>query len=494
MILSIDVGSTGIRAILVNPEGCIVASEYKRIKQFFPRLGWLEHDLNDIWTQCLAVCGAIAAVAPSDISLIKGIAITTQRNTLAVWDRQSGEPILPAISWSDNRTRDLCRIFGERDVSGLFRKRAGRELTTTSIGLKLRWRMDADPGLKERFLSQTTLWGTLDTWLVWKLTGGAVWATDYSNAATTSIYDLVDRQWSDPLMEMLDLPAIPMPDVRPTMGDYGETSQNILGRSIPIACVVGDQYASLFGQGCVVPGMAKCTLGTGGFCIANIGHKPLPSIEGITTRICWHLGGKTTYGFEGVVLHVGTLLEWLCNKMGFVRTLAQTSRVGADVESRGVYIVPAFSGLASPCWDPDAKAMIVGLSLDTGPAQLVRAGLEAVAFQVQDMMGVMQNCLAGQEIKLRLDGNVAMNDTLMQIVADQLQTQVERSSSSEYRSALGAAFLAGLHTGQWPNLDALTTMWNPDHVFYPIKDQRETRQLYRGWQDAVKRSRGHSTV
>ena len=370
MILSIDVGSTGIRAILVNPEGGIVASEYKRIKQFFPRLGWLEHDLNDIWAQCLAVCGAIVAVAPSDISLIKGIAITTQRNTLAVWDRQSGEPILPAISWSDNRTRDLCRILGEKDVSGLFRKRAGRELTTTSIGLRLCWILDTDTGLKERLLSQTTLWGTLDTWLVWKLTGGAVWATDYSNAATTSIYDLVDRQWSDPLMEMLDLPAIPMPDVRPTMGDYGETSKNIFGRSIPIACVVGDQYASLFGQGCVVPGMAKCTLGTGGFCIVNIGHKPLDSIEGITTRICWHFGENTTYGFEGVVLHIGTLLDWLCNKMRFVRTLAQTSRVGAGEESRGVYIVPAFSGLASPCWDPDAKAIISGAFLRHRPSAI----------------------------------------------------------------------------------------------------------------------------
>ena len=490
MILSIDVGSTGIRAILVNPEGCIAASEYKRIKQFFPRLGWLEHDLNDIWTQCLAVCGAIAAVAPSDISLIKGIAITTQRNTLAVWDRQSGEPILPAISWSDNRTRDLCRIFGERDISGLFRRRAGRELTTTSIGLKLRWLMDADPGLKERFLSQTTLWGTLDTWLVWKLTGGAVWATDYSNAATTSIYDLVDRQWSDPLMEMLDLPAIPMPDVRPTMGDYGETSQNILGRSIPIACVVGDQYASLFGQGCVVPGMAKCTLGTGGFCIANIGHKPLPSIEGITTRICWHLGGKTTYGFEGVVLHVGTLLEWLCNKLRLAESVEQSSKMAAGAESRGLYIVPAFSGLGSPFWDSSAKAILVGASLDTGPAELIRAGLEAIAFRIQDIVEAMKKSVSMQRLRIRFDGNVSMNNTLMQIVADQLQCEVERSSSFEYRSALGAAFLAGLHAGIWQDIDEIATMWSPGRVFYPQKDASETRELYNGWLDAVMRSRG----
>jgi glycerol kinase len=493
MIAAIDVGSTGVRAILVNPEGCIIASEYKRIKQFFPRSGWLEHDLNDIWAQCLGVCGAIAAVAGSDTSLIRGVAITTQRNTLAVWDRQSGAPLLSAISWSDNRTRDLCRILGGNDVSGLFRKLAGRELTTTSIGLKLRWLMDTDAGLKEKLLSQTARWGTLDTWLVWKLTEGAVWATDYSNAATTSIYDLVDRQWSDALMGMLNLPAMPMPDVRPTMGDYGETSKKVFGRTIPIACVVGDQYASLFGQGCIAPGMAKCTLGTGGFCVVNIGHTPLPSIEGITTRICWHMGGITTYGLEGVVLHVGTLLEWLCHKMKFVPTLEQAAKIGANVESRGVYIVPAFSGLSSPCWDPDAKAMIVGLSLDTGPEQLVRAGLEAVAFQVQDMVGVMQNCLPGHKIKLRLDGNVAMNDTLMQILADQLQTQVERSSSSEYRSALGAAFLAGLHTKQWRNLDDLTTIWSPNQVFHPLKDQRETSQLYLGWQDAVKRSRGHST-
>jgi glycerol kinase len=493
MIISIDVGSTGVRAILVNPEGCIVASEYKRIKQFFPNLGWLEHDLNDIWAQCRAVCDGVVDRAGTKISRIKAIAITTQRNTLAVWDRQSGAPLLPAISWSDNRTRELCRILTERDVSGLFRKRAGRELTTTSIGLKLRWIMDADTKFKERLLSQTARWGTLDTWLVWKLTEGGVWATDYSNAATTSIYDLVDRQWSETLMRMLDLPEIPMPDVRPTMGDYGETAKNFIGRSIPIACVVGDQYASLFGQGCITPGMAKCTLGTGGFCIVNIGHKPLPSIEGITTRICWHWDEKTTYGFEGAVLHVGTLLEWLCNKMGFVETLAQTAPIGANSESRGVYIVPAFSGLASPCWDPDAKAIIVGLSLDTGPAQLVRAGLEAVAFQVQDMVEVMQKCLVGQEIKLCMDGNVAMNNTLMQIVADQLQAPVVRSSSSDSRSALGAAFLAGIHTGQWSNLESLATMWKPDQVFYPLKGQRESRQLYQGWQDAVKRSRGHST-
>lgn len=490
MILAVDIGSTGIRAVLVNQEGSIAASAYRRITQSFPRLGWLEHDLDDIWTQCLAVCRGVLSVNGLDINAIKGMGISTQRNTLAIWDRHSGRPLLPAISWSDNRTQELCRSLSERDKSDCFLKRSGLKLTTRNMGLRLRWVMDSDNDLKRNLLSGSALWGTLDTWLVWKLTSGMIWATDYSNASTTGIFDLLDSAWSDKLMRMLDLPEMPMPEVRPTIDDYGETRPELLGHAIPISCVTGDQYASLFGQGCVRPGMAKCTLGTGGFFMVNVGSKPEHHMEGIFTRLCWHLGDGPIYGLEGAIYHVGTLLEWLCNRMGLAESVEQSAKTAADAESRGVYVVPAFSGLASPFWDPDAKAILVGPSLNTGPAELIRAGLEAVAFQLQDIVEVMKISLPGEGLRLRFDGNVAMNDTLMQIVADQLQTAVERSSSFGHRSALGAAFLAGLHSGIWHGLDEVAAMWHPDRVFYPQKPASETEGLYQGWQDAVCRSRG----
>ena len=492
MILAIDIGSTGIRAVLVNYEGGIVASVYRRIAQFFPRLGWIEHDLDDIWTQCLAVCRGVLEFSSLDTNCIKGIGVTTQRNTLAIWERHSGRPLLPAISWSDTRTQDLCRTLNERDESDRFLKLSGRKLTPSNLGLRLRWVMETDGGLKRELLSGTALWGTLDTWLVWKLTSGRIWATDYSNAACSGIFDLLDNAWSEELMQLLDLPAMAMPEVRPTIGDYGETTKGILRHTTPISCVSGDQYASLFAQGCVHPGMAKCTLGTGGFLILNVGDRPVQNIEAIITRICWHFGDRPIYGLEGAILHVGTLLEWLCNKLSFVESVEQSAEVAAEAESRGFYIVPAFSGLGSPSWDSGAKTILVGPSLDTGPAELIRAGLESVAFQLQDMVEVMKNSVSVEGLKLRFDGNVAMNDTLMQIVADQLQSKVERSSSFGQRSALGAAFLAGLHSGVWHELDEITAMWNPDRVFYPQKPASETRLLYQGWQDAVKRSRGLS--
>lgn len=492
MILAIDLGSTGIRAVVVNHEGRIVASAYRRIGQFFPRIGWIEHDLDDIWTQCLAVCKGVIESNSFDTYSIKGIGLTTQRNTLAIWDRRSGMPLLPAISWSDNRAKDLCRILSERDELDRFLKRSGRKLLPSNIGLRLLWVMEKDIKLKQNILSRTALWGTLDTWLLWKLSSGGIWATDYSNAACSGIFDLLDNAWSEELMQLLDLPGIALPEVRPTISNFGETAKELLGHALPISCVSGDQYASLFGQGCVHPGMAKCTLGTGGFFIVNIGKRPAHNIEEIITRICWHLGDRPIYGLEGAVFHVGTLLEWLCNKLGFVESVEQSAEVAAEAESRGLYIVPAFGGLGSPFWDSGAKAILVGPSLDTGPAEFIRAGLEAIAFRLQDIVEAMKKSVSMQRLRLRFDGNVAMNDTLMQIIADQLQAEVERSSSFEHRSALGAAFLAGLQSGVWHELDEVATMWTPDRIFYPKKPERETRLLYQGWQDAVRRSRGLS--
>jgi len=490
MILAIDLGSTGIRSIVVNHEGKIVAYAYRRIGQFYPRIGWSEHDLDDIWAQCLAVCCDVLKSGCCETHSIKGIGLTTQRNTLAIWDRFSGKPLLPAISWSDNRAKDLCQIYSERDKTNRFLKRSGRRLLPSNIGLRLLWAMENDVKLKKKFLSKAALWGTLDTWLLWKLSSAGIWATDYSNAGCSGIFDLLNNAWSEELMEFLDLPGIAMPEVRPTTSNYGETAKEVLGHPIPIFCVSGDQYASLFGQGCVHPGMAKCTLGTGGFFIVNIGTRPVQNIDEIITRLCWHLGDRPIYGLEGAIFHVGTLLEWLCNKLRLVDGVEQSAKMAAEAESRGLYIVPAFSGLGSPFWDSSAKAILVGASLDTGPAELIRAGLEAVAFRIQDIVETMKKSVSMHSFKFRFDGNVSMNSTLMQIVADQLQCEVERSSSFEYRSALGAAFLAGLHAGIWQDIDEIATMWSPGRVFYPQKDASETRELYNGWLDAVMRSRG----
>jgi glycerol kinase len=492
MILAVDMGSTGIRAVLVDYEGKVVADEYQRIGQIFPRSGWIEHDLEDIWTQCLSVCRAVLASTGVNAADIKGLGITTQRNTLAIWERRSGKPLLPAISWSDNRTAGLCRTIGERDDSEIFLRRSGRRLTASNIGLKLRWVMDSDEKISKQLQSGEALWGTLDTWLLWKLTSGATWATDYANAATTGIFDLLSGSWCEELIRLIDLPNVAMPEVRPTIDDYGETGKDLFGDVIAVGCVTGDQYASLFGQGCVDAGMAKCTLGTGGFFIVNIGGSPVFNDKGIFTRICWHLGDRSVYGLEGAVLHVGSLLDWLCGKLGFVRDVEHSSTVAAGVTSGGVYIVPAFSGLASPYWDTQAKALIVGLSLDSGPSQLIRAGMEAVAFQLKDMVEAVASSISPKDLRLRFDGNVSMNNTLMQIVADQLQAPVERSGAFGHRSALGAAFMTGLRVGVWDGVDTIRTMCHSDRIFYPQKSPTEVSTLYQGWKDAVRRARGLS--
>ena len=489
MILAIDVGSTGIRAVLVNAEGRIVRSDYRRIGQYFPRQGWVEYDLDDIWAQCLAVCRDVLEASGIGIKHVKGIGIVTQRNTLALWSRETGVPLSPAISWTDNRTRDLCMKYGEKDKSSAFSRLAGHKLSLSNIGLKLRWIMDEDPALEKALLSNAALWGTLDTWLLWKLTSGRIWATDYANAATTGIYDLVNTDWSSELMGLLDLPEMPLPEVRPTIGDYGEVSAEWLGCQVRIACVSGDQFSALFGQGCIYPGMAKCTLGTGGFLLINMGRRSKENSDGLSTRICWHPGDYPVYALEGMAFHVGSLIDWVCTKLGFAKGVEETAHIAARTESRGVYLVPAFSGLAAPYWDPGAQAILVGLSLDTGPEELIRAALEAVAFQIQDMVEIAKKCLPSGEIRLRVDGNVARNDTLMQILADQLQIPIERASDFGGRTALGAAYLAGIHLKIWERPEEIAKLWRPDCLFSPQKPYSQTQALYQGWRDAVRRSR-----
>lgn len=490
MILTVDIGSTGVRAVLVNTEGRIVYDDYRRIGQYFPRQDWIEHDLDNIWTQCLAVCRGVLETSGIDIKHIKGMGVVTQRNTLAVWNTETGAPLFRAISWADNRTRDLCIKYRERDQSNAFLRLAGRRLSTTNIGLKLRWVMEENQALENALLSNTALWGTLDTWLVWKLTSGRTWATDYANAATTGIFDLIYTNWSSELMDLLDLPKMPFPDVRPTIGNYGEASVELLGGKIRIASVSGDQFAALFGQGCIHSGMAKCTLGTGGFFLINMGSRPKKTMEGLTTRICWHLGDYPVYALEGMAFHVGTLIDWICTRLGLVKSVEESAEIAVRTESRGTYMVPAFSGLGAPYWDPGAKAILVGFSLDTGPEELIRAGLEAVAFQIQDMVEIIKKRLPSKELRLRVDGNVARNDTLMQILADQLQILVERPSDFGDRTALGAAYLAGIHLGIWQRPEETQKLWRSECIFYPQKPSSETQALYQGWQEAVRRSRG----
>jgi len=492
MILSVDIGSTGVRAVLVNSDFQIVRSSYQRIVQTFPEDGWIEHDLNDIWSSCLQVLHKVYSGKEKKRPPISAIGVTTQRSSLAVWRREDGDPFLPCISWADRRTGELCSRFKQKDDSDHFLAFSGRSLSTSNLGLKLRWIRDSNDEIYEKLKTGVALWGTLDTWFVWQLTNGKTWATDYSNASTTGIYDIVNLKWSEELMNTLAISDIPCPEVRPTIADYGNLRKDILGKPFPIASVSGDQYASLFAQGCVHSGMGKCTLGTGGFFLVNVGQRPGTIQKGIASRICWDLGDGPVYALEGMVFHVGTLIEWVSHSLGFVDKVEQCSELAQHVESNGVYIVPAFSGLASPYWDPNAKAIIAGLSLDTGPKEIVRAALEAVAFQVKDMVEAMKMTISLKRLHLRVDGNVANNNTLMQIIADQVQIPVDRSAESGYRSAFGAALFSGIQRGIWSGIDDIGSLWRSEYTFYPRQHSRVGQTRYAGWQETVRRARGLS--
>ncbi|WP_308639954.1 glycerol kinase GlpK [Paenibacillus silvisoli] len=485
-ILALDEGTTSCRAILFNQQGREAASAQQEFASVFPRAGWVEQDANEIWrTQLATMQGAAAGVA---VEQIRAIGITNQRETLVVWDRQTGEPLHPAIVWQCRRTSALCESLRAEGWEDEVRARTGLLLDPYFSGTKLKWLLDEVPGLREQAEQGLALAGTIDSWLIWKLTEGTVHATDVSNASRTMLFNIHTLEWDADILAKLGIPAAMLPEVKPSSGIFGYT--RLLGGApdspgIPIAGVAGDQQAALFGQCCFDDGSAKNTYGTGCFLLKNTGESPVSSAKGLLTTIAWQLDGRTTYALEGSVFTAGSVVQWLRDGLGLIAHAADSEKLAASVtDTLGVYFVPAFTGLGTPYWNAEARGMITGLTRGTTSAHLVRAALESIAYQTADVLGTMTEESGLPLRELRVDGGAVANGLLMQFQADLLGVSVIRPVMLE-TTALGAAYLAGLGVGFWSGLDELRGLWALDRTFEPEADDAWREQVYAGWKKAV---------
>jgi glycerol kinase len=488
VVLAIDAGTTGVRALAVDGTGRVVTSSYQEFPQYFPRPGWVEHDADEIWAAVQRTVGTVAARLADAGTAIAAIGITNQRETTVVWDRASGRPHHRAIVWQDRRTADYCEALAEAGHLDLVRRQTGLVLDPYFSGTKLAWLLTeghVDPGPDLAF-------GTVDSWILWRLTGGTVHATDPSNASRTLLYDIRRLAWSDELLAILEIPASCLPEVGPSSGRLGVSAADAvagLPGGIPISGVAGDQQASLFGQACFRPGMTKNTYGTGSFVLANVGASCPEPVAGLLTTVAWTLErpSATAYAFEGAIFVTGAAIQWLRDGLGVIAEAAEMGPLAASVDdSAGVYLVPAFTGLGSPWWDPYARGTIVGLSRGSGRGHLARAVVEAMAFQTRDVVAAMAEGSGISIQELRVDGGASVMDLLLQLQADQLQIPVARSRVAD-TTALGAAYLAGLAEGVWGSLDEVAALWAADAEARP---QRRADDRYEQWRRAVERSRG----
>lgn len=487
-ILALDQGTTSSRALVFDEGGAVLGTDQHEFTQHFPKPGWVEHDANEIWeTQLRAARGALAAagVAASDVA---GIGITNQRETALVWDRATGEPIHHAIVWQSRQTAPLCEALRERGLDDEVRARTGLLIDSYFSGTKVRFILDAVEGAQARAERGELCFGTVDSWLLYKLTRGRVHATEYSNASRTLLYNVHERQWDPFLLEMLNVPAAMLPEVRASSGVFGAADAEWLGGEIPIAGIAGDQQAALFGQGCVAPGQAKNTYGTGCFLLMNTGEEAHRSESGLLTTLAWGLGERVEYALEGSIFVAGSAVQWLRDGLGLVESAAESEALAASVDDTGgVYLVPAFVGLGAPYWDERARGTIVGLTRGTTRAHLTRATLESIAYQTRDVVECVQRDSGIALERLRVDGGACANDFLMQFQADVLGAPVERPAMLEV-TAKGAAALAGVAVGLWRDAN---DVGGPAElrVFEPAMPASRRDALYADWQRAVERSR-----
>jgi glycerol kinase len=489
-VLALDQGTTSSRAILFDREGRALASASRPIRQIYPHSGWVEHDPQEIWETQLEVARETLAAAAVPASRLAAIGITNQRETTILWDRRTGEPLANAVVWQCRRSAPLCQALKDRGLEPWFRERTGLVIDPYFSGTKVAWLLENVPGARDRAEAGELLFGTVDSWLLYRLTGARVHATDYSNASRTLMFNISRLTWDDDILRELNVPPSLLPTVLPSSGLFGETEASLLGAAVPVGGIGGDQQAALFGQACFTAGMAKNTYGTGCFILMNVGHEGLPAGSSLLTTIAWGLGGRIEYALEGSIFIGGAAVQWLRDGLGLIATAAESEAVAASVPSTdGVYLVPAFVGLGAPYWDPQARGVIVGITRGTTRAHLVRATLEAIAFQTRDVIETMESECGVALPELRVDGGAAANDLLMQIQADILGRPVVRPAVTE-TTALGAAYLAGLTVGFWRSQDELAANWQVDRRFEPRlpADQREA--LYAGWQRAVERAKG----
>jgi len=484
-VLALDQGTTSSKSILFDREGAIVAVAQQEFAQHYPQPGWVEHDPEEIWRTQLATAQAVLAQASASPSDVAAIGITNQRETTVVWDRATGLPVHKAIVWQCRRTADLCEQLKASGLEGEFRARTGLVLDAYFSGTKVKWLLDHVPGARERASQGALCFGTIDSWLLFKLTG--VHATDYSNASRTLLFNIHDRAWDPVLLKHLEVPAPMLPAVHPTSHVYGSTTA--LGGEIPVAALVGDQQGALFGQAAFERNECKNTYGTGCFLLMNTGEKPVASRNGLLTTIAWGLDGRVEYALEGSVFVGGAVIQWLRDELKLIATAAESEAVAAQVpDSGGVYLVPAFVGLGAPHWDMRARGTITGLTRGTKRAHLVRAALESIAFQSSEVLRAMESDTESPIRQLRVDGGASANNLLMQYQADLLGIPILRGRTVE-TTALGAAFLAGLAVKFWANAAALRALWKLDRRFDPVWEAVRRAGALAGWSGAVRQTK-----
>jgi glycerol kinase len=488
-ILSLDQGTTSSRAIIFDKAGSIIAVAQREFEQIFPKPGWVEHNANEIWESQLAVALEAIEKAGATAADISGIGITNQRETTVVWDRATGEPIANAIVWQDRRTADYCRGLKEAGHAENIQKKTGLVLDAYFSGSKVRWLLDNTEGARAKAEAGELAFGTVDSWLVWNLTGGNVHITDVSNASRTLFFNIETMSWDPELLDLLNVPASVLPEVRSSSEVYGETSEDCFGSGIPIAGIAGDQHAALFGQACHKSGMAKNTYGTGCFMLMNTGTEMVRSTNDLLTTVAWKVDGQVEYALEGSVFIAGAVVQWLRDQLGIIESAPDVEALAASEEDNGgVYFVPAFAGLGSPHWDPYARGTIAGLTRGSSKGHIARAALEGIAYQSMDVLKAMEADSGISLSELRVDGGASMNALLMQFQSDILGVPVVRPQIPE-TTALGAAYLAGLATGYWASRDEISEQWGVDARFEPNMDADKVSSLVAGWQKAVGRAK-----
>jgi glycerol kinase len=489
-VLAIDQGTTSSRAIVFGDDFHPVSVGQQEFPQHFPKSGWVEHSPSDIWKSTLSVCREAMEKAPNSGADVVAIGITNQRETTLVWDRASGEPVYNAIVWQDRRTADFCAKLRAEGLEEKFTVKTGLLLDPYFSATKISWILDNVEGVRERAERGELAFGTVDTWLIWQLTGGAVHATDATNAARTLIYNIHDNAWDEELCGLLNIPMNLLPEVKDSADDFGLAKSDLFGRELPILGVAGDQQAATVGQACFEPGMIKSTYGTGCFALMNTGDKPVRSHNRMLTTIAYRLNGNTTYALEGSIFIAGAAVQWLRDGLGLIENASDTQGLAEKADpTQDVYLVPAFVGLGAPYWDADARGAMFGLTRNTGPKEIARAVLQSVGYQTSDLVEAMRADWPGaQQPVLRVDGGMTASDWTMQFLADILRAPVDRPTIPE-TTALGAAWLAGSKAGVWPGADVFSAQWELEKRFEPTLGESERNRLMSGWRDAINRTR-----
>lgn len=485
-VMALDAGTTSNRCILFDKSGKIISIAQKEFTQYFPQPGWVEHDADEIWSTQLGVAVEAMSKVGASAEDIAAIGITNQRETAIVWDKKTGEPVCRAIVWQCRRTAAYCDQLKEQGYIDMIREKTGLIIDAYFSGTKIRWILDHVEGAREKAEKGELLFGTVETWLIWKLTKGRVHVTDYSNASRTMLFNINTLEWDQEILDLLQIPKAMLPEPMPSSCVYGHTDPSYFGGPIPIGGAAGDQQSALFGQVCFHPGAAKNTYGTGCFLLMNTGEKPVFSQNGLVTTIAWGLDGKVEYALEGSIFVAGAAIQWLRDEMRLIDSAADSEYMAGKVkDTNGCYVVPAFTGLGAPHWDPYARGTIVGITRGVNKYHIIRATLESLAYQVNDVLGAMEADSGISLTSLRVDGGASANDFLMQTQADIIGAPVKRPRCIE-TTAMGAAYLAGLATGYWKSREEVKENWAIDQVFEPAIDEEERKQKIKGWNKAVR--------